>query len=106
MFTLIFYGFVLITLISVVLAIKGKPKMYWVSALCTYIFSFLGGFSIGQLTVGLTFVFIVLALAYSFNWVKSGLHYVAFLVLGFVIGGIMVVYVDDAWLFFPFSILS
>ncbi len=106
MFTFIFYGFVLFTLIAVVLAIKGEHKMYWVAALCTYIFSFLGGFSIGQLTVGLTFVFIVLALAYSLNWVKSGLHYVAFLVFGFVIGGIMVVYVDDAWLFFPFSILS
>lgn len=106
MFTFIFYGFVLITLISLVLAIKGEPKMYWGAALCTYIFSFLGGFSIGQLTVGLTFVFIVLAIAHSFNLVKSGIYYVAFLVLGLVIGGITVVYVDDAWLFFPFSILS
>ncbi|MFC4559006.1 hypothetical protein ACFO3D_12460 [Virgibacillus kekensis] len=80
--------------------------MYWITALATYLFSFLAGFGIGQITVGFTFVFIILAIAHSFNWIKNGMHYMAFLVSGLVIGGLAITYVDDALLFFPFVLLG
>ncbi|HLR60924.1 MAG TPA: hypothetical protein VK097_00610 [Lentibacillus sp.] len=104
MLTVIAYAMLLVTLISVILAVMGRYRMYWIAALSSYIFSFLAGFSVGQLTVGLTFVFITLAAAHSFHWIKSSLHYMFFLLLGLIIGALLVVFVRS-WLFFPFWIL-
>ncbi|WP_164669848.1 hypothetical protein [Virgibacillus doumboii] len=108
MLTYVFYTLVSVTLISVAFAIKGdhQARLYWIAALTSYVLSFLGGFSVGQITVGFTFVFVMLAIAHSFNWVKNGLYYAGFLMLGLVIGGIMVFFVDDYWLFFPFAIFG
>ncbi|ALX48883.1 hypothetical protein [Lentibacillus amyloliquefaciens] len=103
MFTVIAYAMLLMTLISVILAAMGRYWLYWIAALSIYIFSFLAGFSIGQLTVGLTFVFITLAAAHSFNLIHNSLHYMVFLLLGVIIGALLIVLVRS-WLFWPFWI--
>ncbi|HET7658526.1 MAG TPA: hypothetical protein VFK37_09555 [Bacillales bacterium] len=105
MFTMIAYSALLLTFIMASVAIK-HPQFYWVAAGCIYVFSAMAGFSIGQLTVGLTFVFLVLALGYSFGWIKGkGQHSLA-VGAGILIGGFAVLYVDDFWLFYPVSFLS
>ncbi|WP_404452798.1 hypothetical protein LG329_01395 [Virgibacillus necropolis] len=105
-FTIVFYAALFITVITTILAIKGNHQLYWVAALFTYIFSFIGGFSIGQITVGLTFVFIFLAVGYSFNIIKNNLQLTLFVIVGLMVGLILVLYVDDYWLFFPFTFFS
>ncbi|WP_246629013.1 hypothetical protein [Mesobacillus maritimus] len=88
-------------LVTTVIAIKGNYRFYWISAISIYIFSFIAGFSVGQLTIGLTFIPFILALAYTFGWIKTRIHNVMFVSLGILIGVLMVLFVDDAWLFFP-----
>jgi len=85
--------------------IRGKYRFYWLSAIGIYIFSLIAGFSIGQMTVGLTFIPLTLAIGYSFGWIKSKTHSNIFLCLGILIGVLMVLYVDDAWLFYPLFLL-
>ncbi|SFB28641.1 hypothetical protein SAMN04488072_11340 [Lentibacillus halodurans] len=104
MLTFIAYTLLLMTLVFVVLAVMGRYQMYWAAALSNYIFSFLAGFSIGQLTVGLTFVFLMLAIAHSFNRIKNRLHYMGFLLSGLVIGALLLIFVKS-WLFWPFWVL-
>jgi hypothetical protein len=99
--TVIAYGALFLAFIPIVIAVKGRPKYYWYSALGFYIFSFLAGFSIGQITVGLTFIPLSLAIGYSIGWIKKKLHIIFFLLLGVLIGITMVLFVEDRWLFFP-----
>lgn len=80
---------------------KGNKQMYWLAALGMYIFSFLAGFSIGQVTVGLTFIPLILVIGFSFGWIKNNRHYWIFLSLGVLIGFLMVIFVGDI-LFYPF----
>ncbi|WP_047979785.1 hypothetical protein [Ornithinibacillus contaminans] len=101
-FSVIAFSALAITLLALVFAIKGKHQLYWLAALGNYIFSFLAGFSIGQFTVGLTFVFLALATGYSFHLIKKRTHLEIFVTIGVLIGVLMILYVDDAWLFFPF----
>jgi hypothetical protein len=91
------------TILSIIFAIKGKHQLYWSAALCIYLFSLLAGFSIGQLTVGLTFVCMSLAIGYTLKLINNRFHQAAFLLLGIVIGLFMVVFVDDSVIFFPFT---
>ncbi|MGM8365961.1 hypothetical protein ACLIBG_10850 [Virgibacillus sp. W0181] len=99
-FSIIAYSTLLVAIVSTILALTGKHSWYWIAAIGIYIFSFLAGFSIGQLTVGLTFVPLTLAIAHSFGWIKTNIHGIIFLGLGFLFGLLMVIYVDNAWLFF------
>src|SRR5690625_7733168 len=69
--TILAYSLLFIAIISFVFAIMYHYHFYWLSALSIYIFSFLGGFSIGQITVGLTFIPLILAIGHSFQWIKS-----------------------------------
>jgi hypothetical protein len=94
-----------IAIVTVSLAIKGNYKYYWIAAIGIYIFSFLAGFSIGQLTIGLTFIPLSLAIGHTFGWLKTRVHRVLFVSLGVLIGAITILFVDDAWLFFPFWFL-
>jgi sulfite exporter TauE/SafE len=89
-----------------VLAAKGNRKLYWVAAVAAYIFSFIAGFSIGQLTIGLVFIPLLLAIGYTLNLIKNKIQAALFLLLGIATGVVMVLYVDDAWLFFPFRFFS
>lgn len=105
-FSVIAFSAVIVAVVSIAFAIKGRYQLYWIAAVGIYIFSFLAGFSIGQLTVGLTFIPLILAIGYSFGWIKSRVHSLGFLCVGIIVGFLMVLFVDDAWLFFPFWFLS
>ncbi len=102
-FTVIAFSALIIAIVSTFAAIKSKYQFYWISAIGIYIFSFLAGFSIGQITVGLTFISLTLAIGYSLGWIKNKMHSRIFLCIGILIGFLLVFYVDDAWLFFPFT---
>ncbi|MGP4040130.1 hypothetical protein ACTWP4_09580 [Gracilibacillus sp. D59] len=104
MFTIVAYSSLIVALVSLILAVSGKRHFYWLSAVGIYIFSFIAGFSIGQLTVGLTFIPLLLAIAYTFSWIKTKVHILLFVSLGVTIGFIMVFFVDDKWVFLPFWI--
>lgn len=105
-FSVIAFSALIIAIVATNFAIKGKYQLYWISAVGIYIFSFLAGFSIGQMTVGLTFIPLTLAIGYSFGWIKNKIHSIIFLCIGILIGFLMALYVDDAWLYFPFWFLS
>jgi len=104
-FSFIAFSALIISIVTAFFAINGKHRFYWISAIGIYIFSFIAGFSIGQLTVGLTFIPLILAIGYTFGWIKTKMHNMIFVSLGVFIGILMVVFVDDAWLFFPFWFL-
>ncbi|MGM0884263.1 MAG: hypothetical protein ACQEXQ_24885 [Bacillota bacterium] len=93
-------SFRIVTIVSLFFAIKGKYQFYWICAIGIYIFSFLAGFSTGQLTVGLTFIPLTLAIGYSLGWIKNKEHRTIFLCLGTLIGFLMVIYVGNL-LFYP-----
>lgn len=87
-------------IVTFAFAMAGRHQLYWISALGTYIFSFIAGFSIGQLTVGLAFIPLTLAIGHYFEWIKNRMHGFIFLFLGIVIGVLMTVYVGNV-LFYP-----
>ncbi len=99
-FSLIAFSALIIAIVSIFFAIRGKYQFYWISAIGIYIFSFIAGFSIGQMTVGLTFIPLTLAIGYSFGWIKNKIHSIIFLCLGILIGFLMVIYVGNL-LFYP-----
>ncbi|QNG58310.1 hypothetical protein [Metabacillus idriensis] len=105
-FSVIAFAALIISIVSTFFAIKGKHQLYWIAAIGIYIFSLIAGFSIGQITVGLTFVFLALAIGNSFNMIKNKLQFKACLGVGFLVGVLMVAFVDDYWLFFPITLLS
>jgi hypothetical protein len=105
-FTVIAFSALIVSIVSTFFAIKGKHQLYWIAAIGIYIFSLIAGFSIGQFTVGLTFVLLALASSYSFNLVKTKLHVTTCVGLGILIGVLMVFYVDDYWLFYPIKLLT
>ncbi|WP_245902264.1 hypothetical protein [Gracilibacillus dipsosauri] len=78
-FSVIAFSALFIAIVSIFFAIRGKYQFYWVSAVGIYVFSFLAGFSIGQMTVGLTFIPLTLAIGYSFGWIKNKMHSIIFL---------------------------
>lgn len=69
-FSIIAYSALVTAIVSLIFAISGRHRLYWISAIAIYIFSFITGFSIGQLTVGLTFIPLTLAIGFSFGWIK------------------------------------
>ncbi|WP_342429511.1 hypothetical protein [Neobacillus sp. FSL H8-0543] len=104
-FSVIAFSALIVAVITITFAIKGRYQFYWIAAIGIYIFSFLAGFSIGQMTVGLTFIPLTLAIGYTFGSIKRKVHSLMFLCLGILIGFLMVLYVDDYWIFFPFWFL-
>ena len=68
-FSEIAFSALIVAIVSTFFAIKGKYHLYWISAVGIYIISFLAGFSIAQMTVGLT-----LAIGYSFGRIKNKTH--------------------------------
>ncbi len=102
MLTVIAFVSLLVSVTSVIFAIKGNPQLYWISAVGIYIFSFLAGFTFGQFTVGLTFVYLTLAIGYSLGRIKGKADYSMFAGVGTIIGVAIVTLVDDYWTFLPF----
>lgn len=99
-FSVIAFSALVIAIVSTFFAVKGKHQLYWISAIGIYTFSFMAGFSIGQMAVGLTFIPLTLAIGYSLGWIKNKMNSVIFLFIGILIGFLMVVYVGN-YLFFP-----
>jgi|SRR5699024_4246949 len=99
-YTIIAYSLLLISFLTFFAGLKGRPIYYWISAFSMYIFSFLGGFSIGQITVGLTFIPLTLGIASAFGWFKRVVHHAFFAGVGFVIGIFLVILVGNE-LFYP-----
>jgi hypothetical protein len=106
MFTVIAFVSLLVSVTSIIFAIIGYHQLYWVSALGIYIFSFLAGFTIGQFTVGLTFIYLSLAVGYSLRRIKRKADYSLFAGAGLIIGVTIVTFVDDYWTFLPFWTLK
>jgi hypothetical protein len=101
MFTAIAYGSLLVCVMSVIFAIKGAHQLYWISAVGIYVFSFIAGFTIGQITISFTFVFLSLAIGYALGRIKGKAHYVLFAGVGIITGFLMIVFVGS-WVFLPF----
>ncbi|GAA4877501.1 hypothetical protein GCM10023310_66810 [Paenibacillus vulneris] len=78
---------------SLLIAISGKRQFYWISALGIYVFSFIAGFSIGQLTVGLTLIPLALAIGCSSGSIKTKVDYLLAAGVGFLLGVIVVIFV-------------
>jgi hypothetical protein len=101
MFTAIAFWSLLVCVVSFIFAKKGIKQLYWISAVGIYIFSFITGFTIGYFTVGLTFVFLSLAIGYSLGRIKGKSDYSLFAGVGIITGFLMVVYVGSG-VFLPF----
>lgn len=100
-FTFFAYTCLLIAVVATFFAIKGHHQLYWIAAIAIYIFSFIAGFSIGQLTVGFTFILLALAIGYTFGWIKNMIQVLTFTGIGAGIGLIIVLYAGE-WKFLPF----
>jgi hypothetical protein len=101
MFTVFAFVSLLVSVISVIFAIRGTYQLYWISAAGIYIFSFLTGFSIGQFTVALTFIYLSLAVGYSLGRIRGKAGYSLFAGIGTITGFLIVAYVGS-WVFLPF----
>lgn len=86
------YGLLILSIISFFIGFKGKYYYYWVSAFTMYLFSFLGGFSIGQFTVGFVFFPLTLAIAHLVGCIQHRQSRILFLLIGFIIGLFVVIF--------------
>jgi len=105
-FSILFYLSVGITFFLILLSIKKHPKYYWLGALTSYIFSFLGSWSIGLYTLSITFVLLALAFSHKMGWIKSIFHSLVVIVISLLIWFLSITFIDDYWLFFPFHIFG
>ena len=96
----------LVVLIGIGLAFHYSKSYLWLAAFGSWVFSFLGSFSIGLYTLVITFVLLMLAIGFSAGWIKSGLHEVLAVVAGVALWVVAINTVDDFWLFFPISAIG
>lgn len=90
------------TLIVAFVVMMKDTRLYWMTGLALYIFSFLAAWSIGLYLLVFPVVLWLLALARSLGWITKSWHYVPVTVLGIVIWYLSILYIDDFWLFLPF----
>ena len=102
---ILFYSLTALVILSVILAIARSPRWYWLAALLAWAVSFLGGFSIGLYTLVLAVVFLLLALAYQLKLIKTPLHVILTILLGAAVWAVLVLTVDDGWLFLPMRVI-
>ncbi|WP_042463270.1 hypothetical protein [Neobacillus dielmonensis] len=105
-FSLILILSLILFILSISFALKGKKRYYYLAAIAIYIFSLIASWSIGQITVGLTSIFLALAIGYSLNLIKTRLQITICSGIGMLIGLFVVFFIDDAYLFFPLQLLS
>lgn len=103
-FSILAYSFLAISVLSFIVALKGTSSLYWLSAFGMYFFSFLAGFSIGQFTVGLTFIPLALAIGHSFKWIKTTRQFY-FVIIAATLFGMIIVLFNGNVLFYPFFLL-
>jgi len=101
--SIVYYSLAILTLACAALAIVRSPRWYWAAALLSWIVSFLGAFSIGLLTLALTFVFLALAIGNQFDWIKTRIHGLVAVLAGVAVWVVAIATVDDYWLFFPLA---
>lgn len=107
-FMWIAYGTLFISIVSFIFGCYRNQHFHWLAACAMYIFSFLGGFSIGQLTVGLTFIPLTLAIGHLFHLNHTTKQRIILIVSGVVIGIVVVLFVRSVifypllWLLSPF----
>lgn len=100
MFIILFYGLVVLGVITTIFAIMIDSKAYWLAGLFLYIASFLGAFSIGLYLLVLPFIFWTMAIAHSFHRIKKPWHYLLFITVGICLWAISIATLDDYWLFY------
>ncbi len=82
-------------------AASDRPRWYWGAALATWVFSFLGGFSIGLYTLSATFILTALAIGHSLGLIRRTQHSLLAVIGGLSVWLLLITTVDDYWLFFP-----
>lgn len=105
MLSVLYQFCLLLGLITACVGALGSKKWFWLSGLLFYILSFLGSFSIGGLTLSLTFVLWALALGYSLKLIKKPAHILLAILTGIALWALMVTTLDDAWWYLPFRVL-
>jgi|GEM_PF-1911158 len=100
-FSILAYLMLAVTGLAVWLAVKGDKKYYWVGGIAMYFFSFIAGFSIGLLTLSISFVLLALAITHRMRWVNNSWHSVATVIVAIVAWGGSVNFIDDYWFFLP-----
>ena len=101
-----FFAAALVTLIGIGLAVSTSRRYLWLAALGSWVFSFLGSFSIGLYTLVLTFVLLALAVGFATGWIKSSAQALVAALAGVAVWAVAIYTVDDFWLFFPISALG
>ncbi|WP_409345868.1 hypothetical protein [Paenibacillus sp. MBLB4367] len=103
MFTIIFYGLVILAVLATIIGITVKPKICWLAGIIWYVASFLGSMSIGLYLLIIPFTLWSLAFAHTFRLIKKPLNTGLFIVIGILLWIVSITIIDDYWLFFPIS---
>ncbi|MED1467017.1 hypothetical protein [Bacillus salipaludis] len=90
----------------IIAIIKNVARNYWLAGLIMYIFSLFGSWSIGLYLLVVPFILWILALTYSFGWVKKDWHNVPFAIIGIILWYLSITNIDDYWLFLPITWLD
>ncbi len=99
--SLLFFFLLSLTITAIMLAVVKTYHLYWVAAVASYIASFVSGFSIGLYFFSVTVVVTVLALGYTSGVIRHWWQALLATVGGLVLWVVLIVNVDDYWLFFP-----
>ncbi|MUK87808.1 hypothetical protein GMD78_05255 [Ornithinibacillus sp. L9] len=75
-------------------------------ALFFYFLSFISAFSIGLYVLLGAVLFLVLGIAKSLNLLRKKINYLFFSLVSVVIWYLLISFVDDYYLFFPFAVFS
>ena len=97
----LFWACAILTVVFAALSVSVSRRFLSPAAFTSWVFSFMGSWSIGIYTLAATFVLLALALFHSFSWLRGPVHAVGAVVLGVVAWAVLHRAVDDYWLFFP-----
>jgi hypothetical protein len=104
-FVIIFYLSLGITILTIILALKKNPKYYWIGGFTSYLFSFIGSWSIGIYTLSIAFALFALAFAHTMRWIKNPLYSMVVIFVSVVIWRMCISTIDDVWLFLPIRLV-
>jgi len=100
MLTIIFYGTLFVAILSIVFAIIVSYHFYWLAAVAIYTFSLIGGFSIGQATVALVFIPIVMGIGHALKRVNTNLEALVYLGFGCILTSLVLFFKMGNYLFY------
>ncbi|MCH7665062.1 MAG: hypothetical protein IH936_03910 [Acidobacteria bacterium] len=84
-------------------AVERSPRWLSLAAIASWVFSFLGSWSIGLATLVVTFIFFALAAGRALGWITRPIHAGIAMIAGVTLWFISVSLVDDYWLFYPWA---